>query len=163
MSIRKGITLAGLALAAVALGPTPALATAKDLPVRGTISGTAGVNVQTLGLTVDFTGVATHLGEYTAHQEGTLQITPEGTEGSGTVTIVAADGDQATGAFTLATPGLPTEPHTTTGVTTITGGTGRFSDASGTLRTTTETSPISFDGVTLVNSVEGTVRGRVSY
>jgi hypothetical protein len=43
------------------------------------------------------------------------------------------------------------------------GGTGRFADASGTLRSTTEVSPISFDEVTLVNSYDGTVRGRVSY
>ena len=53
--------------------------------------------------------------------------------------------------------------HTTTIVMTVTGGTGRFSDASGTLTAITEVSPISFDGVTLVNSVEGTVTGQISY
>ena len=46
---------------------------------------------------------------------------------------------------------------------TLTGGTGRFSDVSGTLTVVSEVIPISFDGVTLVNSTEGTVSGQISY
>ena len=166
MSTRKATMLAGLALALVALSPASALAKAggTDRPVKGTVSGTVSVNVQTLAMTADASGVATHLGKYSTSLEGTVAITAEGTAGSGTQTIVAANGDQATATYTLSTPGLPTTAaHTTTLVTTVTGGTGRFSDASGTLTSTTAVSPISFDGVTLVNGSEGTVRGRISY
>jgi hypothetical protein len=49
-------------------------------------------------------------------------------------------------------------------VTTVSGGTGRFSDAIGTLTSVTEVSPISFSGGVLVNSVEGTITtGQISY
>jgi hypothetical protein len=48
-------------------------------------------------------------------------------------------------------------------VTAVTGGTGPFSDASATLISIPELSPISIDGVTLVNSVEGITTGEVSY
>jgi hypothetical protein len=165
MFIRKATTLAALALALVALSPASALANAggTDRPAKGTVSGTVSVNVQTGALTADATGTATHLGRFTSSLEGAIAITPEGTVGSGTQTIVAANGDQATGTFELTTPGLPTEAHTTTIVTTVTGGTGRFSDASGSLTSTVEVSPISFDWPTLVNSSEGTLRGRISY
>jgi hypothetical protein len=165
MSIRKLITLAGLALAVVAISPAsaPANAGGTDRPVKGTISGTVSLSVKTLAFTADAMGVSTYDGEYTVSEEGTVAITPEGVFGSGTLTIVAANGDQTTGTFTLATPGQPGEAHTTTTVITVTGGTGRFSDASGTLTSITEVSPISFDGVTLVNSVEGTVTGQISY
>jgi len=164
MFMRKLITLAGLALAVVAISPAsaPAKAGGTDRPVKGTISGTVSLNVLTGAFTADGTGVATHLGKYTVSLQGAVAITPEGVFGSGTGTIVAANGDQMTGTLTLETPGQPGVAHTTTIVMTLTGGTGRFSDASGTLTAITEVSPISFDGVTLVNSVEGTVTGQIS-
>ena len=143
MSIRKLITLAGLALAVVAISPAsaPAKAGGTDRPVKGTSSGTVSLNVLTGAFTADAAGVGTHLGEYTVAIEGTVAITPEGAFGSGTATIVAANGDQMTGTVTLATPGQPSVAHTTTSVMTVTGGTGRFADASGTLTTITEVTP----------------------
>jgi hypothetical protein len=165
MSIRTTTMLAGLVLAVAALSPASALAKAggADRPVKGTVSGTVSANVQAFAITGEGTGVAAHLGRFTSSLEGAIAITPEGTEGGGTQTIVAANGDQLTGTFTLSTPGLPSEAHTTMLVTTLTGGTGRFSDAHGILRSVLEVSPMSFDGLTLVNGVEGTVRGRISY
>ena len=114
-------------------------------------------------MTAHAEGVATHLGEYTAGLEGTATITPTGVFGSGTQTTVAANGDELTGTYTLSTPGAPGVAHTTTIVTTATGGTGRFSGASGTVTTVVEVSPISFNGVTLVNRSEGTTSGQISY
>jgi hypothetical protein len=165
MSMRKLMTLAGLALAVAAISPAsaPAKAGGTDRPVKGTISGTVSLNVLTGAFTADAMGLTTHDGEYTVSLEGAVAITQEGVFGSGTGTIVAANGDQMTGTFTLETPGQPGVAHTTTIVMTVTGGTGRFSDASGTLTSINEVSPISFDGVTLVNSVDGTVTGQVSY
>jgi hypothetical protein len=166
MSIRKAITLAGLVLVVAALGSAPALAKAggADRPVKATISGTNSLNVQTGAVAGDFTGVASHVGRFTSHQEGTVTaVTPEGVVAEGTQTIVAANGDQLSVTFRAETEGLPPAAHVTTTVFTATGGTGRFSDASGTLTAIVEVSPISFDGVTLVNSVEGTATGQVSY
>jgi len=162
---RKLMMLAGLAVAVVALGPASASANAggTDRPFMGTVSGTVSLNVLTGAMTAHGEGVATHLGEYTAGLEGTATITPTGVFGSGTQTTVAANGDELTGTYTLATPGAPGVAHTTTIVTTATGGTGRFSDASGTLTSVVEVSPISFGGGVLVNSAEGTTTGQISY
>ena len=161
---RKLTTLAGIALAVAVLSPAAsANAEGTDRPFMGTVSGTVSLNVLTGAMTAHAEGVATHLGEYTAGLEGTATITPTGVFGSGTQTTVAANGDELTGTYTLSTPGAPGVAHTTTIVTTATGGTGRFSGASGTVTTVVEVSPISFNGVTLVNRSEGTTSGQISY
>ena len=162
---RKLMMLAGLVLVVAVLSPASALANAggSDRPHMGTFSGTISLNVLTGAMTADVGGVATHLGEYTSSLEGTVTITPTGVFGSGTQTTVAGNGDELTGTYTLSTPGAPGVAHTTTIVSTITGGTGRFSAASGTLISVAEVSPISFNGVTLVNSNEGTTTGQISY
>ena len=163
---RKLMLLAGLALAVVALSPASASANAggTDRPVSGTISATVTLNVLTGAVTVEGGGVASHIGKFTTSLEGTVMITSTGTFGSGTFTTVAANGDELTGTYTLATPGAPGVAHTTTIVMTLTGGTGRFSDASGTQTSVTEVSPISFSGGVLVNSAVGTITtGQISY
>ena len=161
---RKLMTLAGIALAVAVLSPAAsANAEGTDRPFMGTVSGTVSLNVLTGAMTAHAEGVATHLGEYTAGLEGTATITPTGVFGSGTQKTVAANGDELAGTYTLSTPGAPGVAHTTTIVTTATGGTGRFSGASGTVTTVVEVSPISFNGVTLVNRSEGTTSGQISY
>ena len=116
----KLMMLAGLALAVVALSPASASAKAggTDRPHKGTVSGTVSLNVLTGALTAHANGVATHLGVFTTSLEGTVTITPTGTFGSGTQTIVAANGDELTGTYTLSTPGAPGVAHTTTLVST---------------------------------------------
>ena len=128
--------------------------------MKGTISGTVSLNVLTGAFTADGTGVATHLGKYTVSLEGAVAITPDGglRERHGNNRgreRRPADRDLHVGdaGCSLASA------HTTTIVMTVTGGTGRFSDASGTLTAVTEVSPISFGGGALVNSAEGTVTG----
>jgi hypothetical protein len=162
---RKLMMLAGLVLTVAVLSPASASANVggTDRPFTGTVSSTVSLNVLTGALTVDGEGVATHLGEFTTSLEGTVTITPTGTFGSGTQTIVAGNGDELTGTYTLSTPGAPGVAHTTTLVSTATGGTGRFSDASGTVTSTLEVTPISFNGVTLVNRSVGTATGQISY
>jgi hypothetical protein len=163
---RKLMMLAGLVLAVAVLSPASASANAggTDRPMKGTISATVSLNVLTGAMTADGGGVATHLGEFTTSLEGTVTITPTGVLGSGTQTTMAANGDELTGTYTLSTPGAPGVAHTTTIVTTVTGGTGRFSDASGTLTSVSELSPISFSGGVLVNSAVGTITtGQISY
>jgi hypothetical protein len=50
-------------------------------------------------------------------------------------------------------------------VGTITGGTGRFEDASGKLITVTQVTPLEepIPGIQFVNSLEGTTTGQISY
>ena len=70
MPKRKGLILCGLVLALAALSPASALTKAggTDRPVKGTASGTAtGTLTSPLGITVDLTGVVTHLGKYSVH------------------------------------------------------------------------------------------------
>jgi hypothetical protein len=83
------------------------------------ITGVDGNHLSTSG-----TGQATHLGRFTRtedaflHEDGTLD---------GTLVITAANGDQLFVEFV----GAFTAPTTAEGTYTISGGTGRFSDASG--------------------------------
>jgi hypothetical protein len=72
-------------------------------------------------------GNATHLGRFTVTANWTLA--PTG--GSGTSTWTAANGDELSTSFTR--HGVPAPPTITfTEIHTITGGSGRFADASGT-------------------------------
>jgi hypothetical protein len=133
ISIRKLTTLAGLALAVAALSPAsaPAKAGGTDRPWKSSATATATLDLVTLRATSAGSGHAAHLGKVT--QNLTIALTPTGPgtfTGAGTTTIVAANGDQLFGTFTetLTTTGLHPEFAF---VITITGGTGRFADASG--------------------------------
>jgi hypothetical protein len=99
-----------------------------ELPFEGTYEGLETVDpVSGHHHLEDVTGNATHLGQFTVTAEWTLG--PTG--GSGTSTWTAANGDEFSTRFTRNGVFVPptatfTETHT------ITGGTGRFANASGT-------------------------------
>jgi len=101
---------------------------ASELPFKGTYEGLETVDpVSGHHHLEDVTGNATHLGQFTVTAEWTLG--PTG--GSGTSTWTAANGDEFSTRFTRNGVFVPptatfTETHT------ITGGTGRFANASGT-------------------------------
>jgi hypothetical protein len=102
--------------------------------VQGTGSETISLDPVSGALTGDIAGISSHLGELTGRVEGTGAPTPEGGfAASGSVTIVAANGDRLTGTFTLANTGVVETGSTVTVVVTITGGTGHFAGARGTL------------------------------
>jgi hypothetical protein len=87
---------------------------------------------------------------------------------SGTGTLVAANGDQVFVTLTgTATPPSPIpfvgELVDFTFVSTITGGTGRFSDASGTVTSTGSQEVVSVVGPTVGSRETTTHRGRISY
>jgi hypothetical protein len=171
MSIRKLTTLGGLALAVVALSPAsaPAKAGGTDRPVKGSASGTVSIK-QGLLVTADVTGVSSHFGNYTGHFEGQVrQIIPGNpvtVVGDGTFTLVVANGDQLTGTFTFTGPPPSLTPHEVTTALTITGGTGRFADATGTVTTpllaipSLEPPPA---GTLVEETVEGPTTGQISY
>jgi hypothetical protein len=87
---------------------------------------------------------------------------------SGPLTLTAANGDQVfttcTGGGTASAP-APAVGETTdyTLVCTVTGGTGRFSDASGTATTTGHQEFTSVSGTTATSSNTATTTGRISY
>jgi hypothetical protein len=124
---RKAVVLAGLALALAVLSPASALAKAggTDRPVKGTTSGNVTVTLGApLGLTIDLTGVATQFGKYSVHLEADGRIIGGEVVGDGTFTVAVANGDQATGTWTVSGPLPSGDVHPTTAVLTITGGTG---------------------------------------
>ena len=133
MKIRRPLFLAVIAVAAVSLTSIAASAVAAETPFKGTVNADETVvpSPPTASLTREGTGTATYLGRYTEHIVMTINLPT--LSSTGTATFTAANGDTLT-----ATVLGQATPTTTPGVLsivevyTITGGTGRFADATGT-------------------------------
>jgi hypothetical protein len=100
-----------------------------ELPFKGTYEGLETVGTVPSHHHLDATGNVTHLGRFTVTADWT--IGPTG--GSGTSTWTAANGDEFSTSFTrngVFVP--PTATFTETHTITITSGTGRLANASGT-------------------------------
>jgi hypothetical protein len=163
MPLRKLIFLSSLVLAVAALSPALALGAAKgtDRPVTGTSTSTTTLNLATGTGTTDGTSQLSHFGRTTFHNEFTFTITGDTITLTGTDTEVAANGDELFSALTI-TASLSTGEGT--GALTITGGTGRFADASGTSTLPTVTSTIVSTVGTIVTTHDtNTIEGRISY
>jgi hypothetical protein len=133
---------------------------AGNRPIRGNSTGTISINTATGALTGEESGVISHLGAAHLRLQGVSTVSGDGTlTGSGTVTMVAANGDQATGTFTL----TGREP-TRTVLVTITGGTGRFANASGTMTVicVSSGSPAQEEQTVVINN-HCTIEGGISY
>jgi hypothetical protein len=151
MKIRNPLFV-GLVAFAVSLASV-ASAVAAETPFKGKVNAVETVEVAppTLSVTRDGTGTATYLGKFTEHI--TLQVNIPTGDATGDATFTAANGDTLT-----ATVDGHATPTTTPGVVsivevyTITGGTGRFADATGsftlesTLDQTTGVSSGTFSG-----------------
>ncbi len=117
------------ALATLSLASAPASAGGRPVSIQGKGTGTIRLNTTTGAVTGKESGVSSHIGQYKLRLQGVVTRSADGTvTGHGTVTIVAARGDRMTGTFTLTG-----QDQTNTVDVTITGGTGRFANASGTL------------------------------
>jgi hypothetical protein len=140
MTAIKRIALATIALAValVLVNPASALASpaAPAVPFQSSSSGPTTFNPATHTVTGAESGVATDLGKFTATLVGDGSLTGSLTgplsgitvAAKGTLTLVAANGDQLTGDFV--TTGTVEKQQS---VVTITGGTGRFAHATGTI------------------------------
>jgi len=153
-------------LTVAALSPAAALGAAKgtDRPLSGTSTSTTTVDLATGSGTAVGVGQLSHLGR-TSFTNDFTSFTPTGPDTfSFTITaiIVAANGDEiyttATGTGTV----TPTGSESTL-VSTITGGTGRFAGASGTITTTISSVTVSAVGTTITTSDTETHTGQVSY
>ena len=128
------LSSAGLAIASPDANATGAraLSNDKEVPFKGRLEGTATVTPGTppfLSASVEGTGNATHLGRFTVaipHVVNAMTRTS-----TGTYEFTAANGDTVTAGFTgqstLTAPGVLAVVEAAT----ITGGTGRFANASG--------------------------------
>jgi hypothetical protein len=133
MKIRRPLFFAVVAVTAVSVASIAVSAIAAETPFKGTFNGVeTGVTVFPIrSITREGGGTATYLGKYTSHL--TAQINLLTSHATGAATFTAANGDT----LTTTVDGQAT-PTTTPGVLsvvevyTITGGTGRFADTTGT-------------------------------
>lgn len=134
MKIRRRMFVALVAVSALSLASIVVSAVAAETPFKGTVSAVETVVVvpPTASLTRDGTGTATYLGKYTEHIVMTINLPTLSSTGAATFT--AANGDTVTA--TVAGQATRTGPTTLSIVEryTITGGTGRFGDATGSFR-----------------------------
>jgi hypothetical protein len=146
---RTSLATTGLALALVALGPATHVRADEggtDRPFQGVAAGSITGVTPDGAVVVESTGQATHLGNFTRTEY--LVFGPSGAI-SGTVVFTAANGDELTADFT----GGFTSPTTLAGTYTFTGGTGRFSDATG----TADFEAVTPDGVNVAIAFDGTI------
>jgi hypothetical protein len=140
MKIRHPLFVALVAAFAVSLASVAVSAVAAETPFKGTVNAveTGQVIFPIRFLDRVGTGTATHLGRYTEHV--VMQINVLTMTSTGTATFTAANGDtlfaSVVGQATRTGPTVLSIVE----VYTITGGTGRFADATGTftLKSTVE-------------------------
>ena len=127
---------AALIAAALLLSLTPRVSAAEHVPFKGMLSGTAVVtplNPPMVAVRIDAGGTATHLGRFTLLAP---HIVNQATlVGVGTYLITAANGDTITA--DLAGTAAMVEPPNVLAITetaTVTGGTGRFAGATGSIQ-----------------------------
>jgi hypothetical protein len=140
-----------------------------NVPINGTSSGTATLDLSTGAGTTDVAGQLSHLGTFTAST--TYQFTATGFspplvpyELTGSTTFVAATGDDLFATFTgTGTTNLDTGVAQGTNLFTFTGGTGRFANASGAL-TESYTSTGTVSGTTDTGPITIPImQGEISY
>ena len=140
MKIRHPRFVVLVAAFAVSLGTVAVSAVAAETPFKGTVEAveTGTVVFPIRSATREGTGTATYLGRYTEHI--TIDINLLFMSSTGAATFTAANGDTLTA--TVAGQATRTSPTTLSVVEvyTVTGGTGRFADATGsfTLRSTVD-------------------------
>jgi hypothetical protein len=144
--------------------PAAAMGAAKgtERPLSGTGRTTTTINLVTGEGTNVSSGRLSHLGATTGSVvEQFALVGPNGFSFTGTGTIVAANGDKL---FTaISGTGTFGPPVQSTTITRITGGTGRFADASGTFTTAGHSTVVSIVGSIETVASTGTTIGTISY
>ena len=166
MPLRRLILLSSLVLAVAALSQGTALGAANgtDRPLTGKSTSTTTVNPAAGTGVSDGSGQVSHIGAFTFHNDFVgFTVTGNTFNWTQTATIVAANGDEifatAVGTGTL----LPNNTSEATLVSTFTGGTGRFADASGTLTTNISSVTDSIVGTTITSHDTEIHTGQISY
>jgi hypothetical protein len=166
MHLRRRIFLSSLVLAVAAISPAATLGATNgtDRPLKGTSTGSLTASLVTGAATTTFAGQLSHLGAISGGDVVTFIPTGPATFiYAGTSALEAANGDElfstvtGSGTFTSSTTAESTQ------VNTITGGTGRFADASGTYSETVSSVIVSIIGTTENAHNTATFNGRISY
>ena len=151
------LSSASLSIASPEANATDAgvLSNDQEVPFKGRLEGTATITPGTppfLSVSIEGTGNSTHLGRFTVEIPHVVNTTNR--TSTGTYEFTAANGDTLTASFTgqatLTAPGVLSIVETAT----LTGGTGRFADATGSF--TVERSFNQVTGLT-TGSFEGTI------
>ena len=128
----RTLLMAGILLVTLA-GP---VAAADQVPFRGTLAGTASITPLTppmVAVRIDATGTATYLGRFTL--EAPHVVNQATLTAVGTYLITAANGDTITADLAgTATMVDPPNVISITETATVTGGTGRFAGATGSIQ-----------------------------
>jgi hypothetical protein len=167
--MRKAITFASLILAISILTPASALGKAKgtERPLKFSISATNVINLETFTDHYAGTEIASHAGKGTIEGNGAFRFSGFNTlEYSDSWVFTAANGDKVFGASTGTVTGGPEgllNSSESVLVQTITGGTGRFQNASGTVTGTYHLAFISSIGGDFTFSDNGSGQGSISY
>jgi hypothetical protein len=164
MPLRKLIFVSGLVLAGVAMTPAAAIGAARGVnrPLTGTLTTITTVNLITGAGTQVSSGHFSHLGKVTGSADFQFALVgPNGFGFTGTGTTVAANGDKLF--TTVSATGTLGPPISSTSTNTITGGTGRFADASGTYSGTAVSTSVSIIGSTETVTSTVTSKGTISY
>lgn len=164
MPPRKLTLISGLVLTFVALSPAAAMGAAKgtDRPLSGTGTSTTTINLVTGAGTVVASGHLSHLGAETSSGVDQFALVgPNGFSWTGTGTTAAANGDKLF--TTVSGTGTFGPPINSTSITTITGGTGRFVDAIGTITGTSQSTSVSIVGSIETVTSTFTSTGTISY
>ena len=162
----RATVLAGAVLAFALLGAPAALADTggTNRPFQGTLSGSSVADLSTGSLVQDLTGNESHLGRVTVHDTGAFTLTgPKSFTFSGTEVVTAANGDQLFEAFSGSGSTDAEGNLTSQAVLTVTGGTGRFADASGEQTVTVHGPDASLSGTTLTRTITESITGTISY
>ena len=141
--MNRHMSKAGLLLAVFTLLclPGPLMAQA-ELPILGTVSGSSTsprIDPCHFLITISAAGHATYLGNFTWQSTHTLNVCTSPFTGSGgSLMLTAADGDKLLGTYTTTSQFISTTPPVIATIfdITVTGGTGRFANTTGTIKAT---------------------------
>jgi hypothetical protein len=165
--MRKRFLLSSLVIGVGLTSPAAALAGpgGSNLPLMGNSTAVLTVSLADGSLTGAASGHLTLLGAFTTIDNTTF--TPTGPPGpvipfeiTGTTAFVAANGDELLGTVN-GTGDIADSVARGTNVVTITGGTGRFANASGSL-TETFTYPFVFVGSSVTGTSTATIQGNIN-
>ena len=164
MGFRKGVLVSSLAVAVVAVSPAAASAKNDARPVVGTRTGTTLINVVNGQASSTSSGFLAHVGAFTGSSTESFTEPPDFTVTGSDLKVVAANGDTLTASVIGSGTATGPTSHTTDTIT-ITGGTGRFAGATGTLHEDITSTVEAFDPSTNIATYHdvATITGTISY
>ena len=164
MRLARRVLFSSAVVAIVATSPAAAMGNQTDRPVNGTRTATTTLNPISGAASTTSSGRLAHLGRYTG--QATVQFFPTSatTFGfAGTATFTAANGDKLFGTFSGSGAATSATTSTSTNTFTITGGTGRFNGASGSLTETINSTLVSLSPTSQVFHDTTSARGTITY